>query len=271
MEDREEIVHKPYSKFRPRDKYKFFGLEMNFNFKSSLPYFAVIGIFFLSVYLLLMVFDAWIMPAMIHNRDMVKVPNVTGANLKSASSALKQRGLNFGISTEQYSEEYPPETVIMQVPAADIEVKVGRTVYLTLSKGKEKVSVPHLIGQHLNTARFELMKRGFQIGEITYEFSDLIAKDSIIKQSISSGKIVPYGEIVHLVVSKGSDAQVPVPSLIGHTLDEARDILSAKGFIIGNIQYNVSETFTSNTIIGQNPSQSELAPHGTRIDIVISK
>jgi len=271
MEDKENIVHKPYSKYRPRDDEKSFGFNMNFNFKSSLPFLTVLGVFFLSVFLLLLIFDAWIMPAMIHNREMVKVPHVTGSNLQSASATLKQRGLNFAVSTEQYSEEYPPETIIMQVPASDIEVKVGRTVYLTLSKGKETVSVPHLIGQHINTARFELMKRGFQIGEINYEFSDFIAKDSVIKQSIPSGRLVPYGEIVHLVISKGSDAQVPVPSLIGHTIDEARDILSAKGFIIGDIQYSISETFTPNTIIGQNPAKSELAPLGSRIDVVISR
>ncbi len=271
MEDREEIVHKPYSKYRPRDEEAFLGVKMSFNFKKSLPYLSVVGIFFLSIYILLLIFDAWIMPAMVHNREMVEVPNVTGANLKSASLALKQRGLNFAVSTEQYNEEYPHETVIMQVPASDIKVKVGRTVYLTLSKGKENVSVPHLIGQHLNTARFELMKRGFQIGEISYEFSDLVAKDSVIKQSLTSGKLVPYGEIVHLIVSKGPDTQVPVPSLIGHTLEEARDILSGQGFIIGEIQYSISETFTPHTIIGQNPAKSELAPLGARIDIVISR
>lgn len=263
--------HKPYSKYRPKDEYKFSGFNMKFDSKQALPYIYVTGIFLVSVYLLLVIFDAWIMPAMVHNRDLVKVPEVTGSNLRNASSILKQNGLNYAVSTQQYSEEFPPETVIKQVPNSSTEVKVGRTVYLTVSKGKEKVAVPHLIGLHLSTARFELMKRGFQLGEISYDFSDNIPKDSVMRQSKNSGQLIPYGQIIDLVVSKGSDAQNPVPVLLGHTLEEVKVILEEKGFVLGNVQYIGSETFTSNTVIGQSPSQTELATLGASIDVIVAK
>lgn len=263
--------HKPYSKYRPKDDDKLTMFNLNRDYKKLLPYLYVLGAFIMAVYLLLMVFDAWIMPTMVHNRDLVKVPDVTGDNLLSAASMLKERGLNYSISNHQYSEEHSPETVIKQVPSSSTEVKVGRTVYLTVSKGKETVSVPPVIGLHLSTARFELMKRGFQLGEISYEFSDNIPKDSVMRQSKSAGQLRPYGEIIDLVISKGSDAQIPVPILIGLTLEEAKQILNEKGFVIGNVQYNSSDTFTPNTVIGQNPGQTELAPTGAIIDVIVAK
>jgi serine/threonine-protein kinase len=271
MNEELDRQHKPYSKYRPKDDDKFSGFNMTFDTKKALPYLYVTGIFLVSVYLLLLIFDAWIMPAMVHNRDLVKVPEVTGSKLRNASSILKQHGLNYSVSTQQYSEEYPPETVIKQVPNSSTEVKVGRTVYLTVSKGKETVAVPHLIGLHLSTARFELMKRGFQLGEISYEFSDYIPKDSVMRQSKNSGLLIPYGQIIDLVISKGSDAQTPVPMLIGYTLEEVKAILSEKGFVLGEVQYMVSDTFTSNTVIGQSPGQSELAPLGASIDVIVAK
>jgi len=124
---------------------------------------------------------------------------------------------------------------------------------------------------HLSTARFELMKRGFQIGEITYDFSDYIPKDSVMSQSKNSGQLIPYGQIIDLVVSKGSDAQIPVPVLMGYTLEEVKAILEEKGFVLGDVQYIGSETFTSNTVIGQSPSQTELAPLGASIDVIVAK
>jgi beta-lactam-binding protein with PASTA domain len=59
--------------------------------------------------------------------------------------------------------------------------------------------------------------------------------------------------------------------LIGYTLEEVKAILSEKGFVLGEVQYMVSDTFTSNTVIGQSPGQSELAPLGASIDVIVAK
>lgn len=263
---------KPYSKYRKQDDKNFnFNFNMNFDARKLLPYGLVVFIFFMSLYLFFLLFDGIIMPSLIHSKDIIKVPDLSGKNLDEGIAIVANSKLAYKISHEVYSEEFPNRTIVKQVPYAGSEVKEGRTVYLTVSKGKETVSVPYMVGLPVGVARVELLKRGLELGEINYDFSETIGKDSIMAQSINSNKYVPYGSAVNIVVSQGSNARDPIPSLIGLWLDEVNAIIEANGFELGNINYVQSETFTPNTIVSQFPIQGELHPKGTRIDITISK
>lgn len=261
---------KPFSKYRKDDE-PGFKLNLNLNPKKSVPYLLVVFIFIMSLYLVFLLFDGIIMPAFVHNKDIVKVPDLTGKSIDEGSRILVNNHLAFKIAQEIYSEEYPPQTIVKQVPYIGMEVKEGRTIYLTVSKGKETVSVPYIINLTLNQARFELRKRGLEIGDIEYDFSDYIGRDSIMNQGVKAGSFLPYGSTVTITISQGSNSQMPIPALVGLKFEDIDAILSETGFILGNINYQSSETFTPNTIISQNPAQGELYITGTKIDITVSK
>jgi serine/threonine-protein kinase len=268
--DEKPVVHKPYSKYREAEKEPW-KLKFNFNSKASLPYFLMMLIFVLGLYFIFLLFDGIIMPSIVHSRDQVKVPELSGKGLSDGLTTLKQSNLSHKVAQEIYSEDYPPNTIVKQVPYGGSVVKEGRTVYLTVSKGKEMVSVPYLVSLPLSKARIELINRGLEIGEITYDYSETIGRDSIMQQNILPSKYVPYGSMVNIVVSQGSNSQEAIPSLIGLWQEDINLILEEAGFVLGSISYQASETFTPNTVISQFPIQGETHPKGTRIDVVVSK
>ena len=225
----------------------------------------------MSVYLIVLVIDNFVMNAIVHDREIVQVPNVSNKNLENAKQLLLSKGLQPKIKFEQYSENYPAGMVISQNPTANIEVKQSRPVYLVVSKGKEKVPVPSLIGKSLRDARFELMKRNLTVGEIFYQNNDYYGKDTVFAQSKAGGTMVPYGDAVSISVSNGSSAMIPVPVLIGQRLEEAEAILVESGFLLGTVTYQPNDTFQPNTVIEQSPAELELAAKGSYINIVVSK
>ncbi len=246
-------------------------MSEEFNYKKYLPYLLVAFIFIMSVYLILLVVDNFIMNSMVHDRETVKVPNVTNKIIDNAKKTLLANGLSPKIKFEQYSETYPAGMVISQNPNSNTEVKENRPVYLVVSKGKEKVPVPSLIGKSLKEAKYELMKRNLNIGEVFYQTHEYYGKDTVYSQSKPGGSMVPYGDVISLSVSNGSDMLIPVPVLIGQRLDEVEAILIQNGFKLGTISYQSSDTFQTNTVIEQFPTELELAEKGSYINIVVSK
>lgn len=266
----QEKIHKPYSKYRNKDNENF-GIKLNYDIKKLSPYLIILLIFFLSLYFVFLLFDGIIMPSIVHSRDLVKVPNLSGKSLDEAIIELQKNKLSYKVVQEIYSEEYPENVVVKHIPTSNLEIKEGRTIYLTLSKGKEMVAVPNLIGFPISIVRNELSKVGLELGEINYDNSEFIAKDTVMAQSISIGKMVPYGTSVNIVISLGSNIQISVPSLVGLRYDEVIELLQKTGLSIGEISYKQSETFTPNTIIGQDPEAGEFVDKSILINLIISK
>ena len=244
---------------------------MNEKIKKSLPYVAVTAGFILTVIILIVLLDKVIMPFLIHDKDTVKVPNFVGKELAEAEKMISANKLNIAKVIEQYSDKNQSGIVLNQSPKAGSEVKSGRTIYLSVSKGQETVIVPYMIGQPLRAARVNMKNKGLQIGNITYSSSDIYGTDTIISQAVLSGKNVPFGSSIDLVVSRGAEAQVKVPNLIGKRSDEAESILKESGLILGSQSPQKSDTYLPNTIINQSPESGELVAKGSKVNIVITK
>lgn len=239
--------------------------------KRILPYIIILASFVIGIILIVLMIDKIVMPVVVHDKPTVTVPEIKGKPLSQAISILKSKGLEYQVSSEQYSGDYPPETVINQVPVAGEEVKISRPIYVTLSKGKETVKVPWLKGLPVRKARVEAIQKGLQLGNITYEFSELFGKDTVIGQSKGPDSEVAYGYNLDIVVSKGSEKQSTIPNIIGLNLSEAEAKLAETGFIIGTITTKSSETYLPNTVIDQSPSAGEFGQVNSAIDIVITK
>lgn len=264
---------KPFSKYRDKedDYSNKFNFKLKLNPRRVLQYVLVGFIFLVTLYLFVLIFDSFIMPSFIHDKPVVEVPNLVGKSLDEASGELKKINLHLEIFNEQYSEEYPEETVIKQIPDPGSQVKEGRIVHLTLSKGMEKVPVPYLIGKPVRTARVELMKRGLKLGELEYSFSDEVAKDTIMKQQVSAGNYVPYGYEIDVTVSKGSEKNITIPNLVGLQLEQVELVLSQKNLTLGVIERMENETFTAGTVFKQEPQSGEFAEAGQPVNIFVSK
>ena len=221
------------------------------------------------MYLVYVAIDRILLPNIVSGSAIIEVPKITGMSYNSAQKVIKGKGLDIEVAKEVYNESLPVGSVVTQVPVAESVVKAGRCIFVTVSKGKELVQVPYITGLMPRAAKINLMKAGFEIGEVVYVFNDNIGKDIIISQSHKAGAKIPYGEKINLIISKGPEKQIKVPLLIGLSLVEATILLSESGLSVKNITYVPDGTYLSDIVIGQSPNPGEIVTPETLINITV--
>lgn len=236
-----------------------------------LSYAKVLIGFFLIAYITYAALDSWILPNAIHSKEMVLIPKVSGTHIDEAKDKLLRMDLLVEVTGEQFNAKVPPKTVIRQSPNPNTEVKAGRTVYLTISKGKQTVEVPYLIGKSVREAKVVLLNKGFKLKQVVFQNSETIPKDSIIKQNHKQGKFIPIGSEFVLTVSKGSENQILVPRLEGMAFEDMEDFLMVNGFVLGEVKYKQSDTYLPGAVIGQYPLPGETVPYNSTIDIIVAE
>jgi len=95
------------------------------------------------------------------------VPDVAGLDVEQATAALESVGLVVGGTSEGFSETVVAGLVLGSQPEVGTEVTAGDAVVLVLSKGRDLVKVPNVIGKTLLEATDALTKAGLQIGSVT--------------------------------------------------------------------------------------------------------
>ncbi|HOV92184.1 MAG TPA: PASTA domain-containing protein [Candidatus Kapabacteria bacterium] len=239
-------------------------------FKKLLPYLEVLAAFLGAVLIIFLIFDNWILPSVVKDRKIVKVPNVVGMPSSTAINLLNENGLEYAIVSQQNNETYPKDYVIKQVPAPGTEVKESRQVLLTLSKGKENTSAPNVIGQYESYARSMISNAELNVGNISYQKNDSIPKGIVISQNPPPNSTVSLNGYIDLVISEGAEEKVIIPDLTGKSLNDAENILSDIGLKVGDVSYIRSETFLPNTIVRQSPLPGENVVKGAAVNLVIS-
>jgi serine/threonine-protein kinase len=215
--------------------------------------------------------DRVILPEITSGEATISVPNVSGKSLDAAKLTIESKGLKIEVAKEVYSVDVRTGQIVNQLPASGSIVKKGRSIYVTVSKGKELVPVPYITGLLLRTAKINLMKAGLDIGDVTYDYSESIGKDTIISQSISPTTKVPYGEHVSVVISKGTDDQSKIPSLIGLSAADAKLLIEESGFVLGTTEYKSDATYLPDVVVGQFPHPGDIAAGATVVNITITK
>jgi serine/threonine protein kinase len=138
-------------------------------------------------------------------KEMVAVPDVTGASEDNASSAIEGAGLRVGKVTQQESGE-DPGTVIDQSPDAGESVAKGTAVDLTVAKG---VSVPDVTDQKKAEAQAALEAAGFTVNVRERTVTDPTQVNVVLDQTPAADEERPKGSPVTIVVGR---AATPTPS-----------------------------------------------------------
>lgn len=133
----------------------------------------------------------------------VKLPNVSGMTYESAYSALIKEGFTVS-KKEEYSSTVEEGYVISQDPAAADNIPVGSQIVLVVSKGKENVKVPNLLGLSEEEATISLVEAGLKLGNVNKINSDTFAVDKVCQQSIANGTYIAEGSTVDIWISLGA-------------------------------------------------------------------
>lgn len=211
-----------------------------------------------------------ILPFIIHSGKEITVPSLIGKDIKNGSALLAELGLQIQEVKEVYSGQAPAGIILNQNPLPNTVVREGRRLYITVSKGLEGDAMPNLVGKSLREAKILLMQQGLEVGLIHYEFSELVAQDRIMAQSVQYGAKISSGEQVSLTISKGQEAYT-VPTLIGSSLQDAELKITEAGFILGGTAKEHSETYLSGVVIAQDPPAGSMAAKDSPINLTISE
>jgi len=210
----------------------------------------------------------FLLPMIKPSADVV-IPELLGSTTEQARAIAEARGLLFIVGGEEESEKVLENTVCRQTPLPGSVVKNNSTITVFISKGSSKIIMPDLTRQGLSEATIKLSELGLRVGEVKSEEHAEIAKDKIIYTIPGAGASVREGDVITVVLSRGT-AVTDVPNLIGKSLSTATRIIGDKGFVVGNISYEVSTEFNVGIIIRQSPSSGRKVALGSTINLVVA-
>jgi eukaryotic-like serine/threonine-protein kinase len=155
------------------------------------------------------------------------VPPLVGTPAEDAGSVLEATRLSLGDVVEEFSEEVAAGQVIAVDPAEGIELRRGDAVSLVVSKGREPITVPAVVGRTVDQATAAIEEAGLEVSVAEAQFSGSVERGRVISQAPADGTLF-RGDTVTVVPSKGPET-VTMPELVGKQLDAARSELEALG------------------------------------------
>ncbi len=130
-------------------------------------------------------------------------------------------------------------------------------------------TVPRVARLTAATAQQALRNAGFSTTVGTAQFSDSVAKGSVIGTSPAIGSRVGKGSTVTLIVSKGAH-QASVPQVTGSSLAAAQSALRQAGLIPGKVVNQPSTTIQAGIVISTTPAAGQQWPVNKPVTLVVS-
>lgn len=197
------------------------SLLTNRFFWGGLAVFLLIGA---GLYLLV---DNLIMPVYTRQTETLTVPDVVQMPYEQASRLLQARNLEVERVVQRFNADLPRDAVVDQNPRANALVKPGRTVYLTVNSGQQKmVRVPSLKDLSVREAENRLVALGLRVAETLPDSIPHPHQNTVTRQEPAAGDSLAEGSSVRLWYSTGLGRDfASVPDVTGLSVDEAQQVL----------------------------------------------
>jgi beta-lactam-binding protein with PASTA domain len=133
-----------------------------------------------------------------------------------------------------------------------------------------RVTVPRVVGMSYEEAQKTLEGADLRIVHGDTKPDPALAPGLVILQNPAANAEVKEGRRVYVTIS-GGEVQVPVPSLRGRSMRDARFALERFGLKLGGVRFDTSDTFPENTIIDQSAATDTRLTKGMSVSITVSK
>ncbi len=195
----------------------------------------------------------------------VAVTDVVGEDFETAKRALENDGFTVADPVEETSDDVPKGEVISQTPEAGENADKGSEVELTVSSGRDQVTIPQLTGFSFSEAKslLESDKYGLKVKKNSQESS--APENEVINSNPPGGTEVDKGSTVTLLVSQG---QATVPQVVGMDIDDAEDAIKDAG-----LKSSVDEEPApqpEGIVTAQSVPQGQQRPRGSTIELTVS-
>ena len=198
------------------------------------------------------------------------IPDVSGMSETEAQNELEEAGFKV-TSSFQYDDSVESGKVISTTPEAGTKAEKGSTVTMLVSQGSNKKTVPDVRGMADATAQSTIKSYGFNVGTVTYDYSDSVEKGMVISQTVEPGTKASAGTSISITVSNGPkpEEKIEVQSFVGQQESALKSWASSKGLYTNISDSQYSDSYAKGCIISMTPSSGTVSKGGT-ISYVIS-
>jgi serine/threonine-protein kinase len=192
------------------------------------------------------------------------VPQVAGTSQDDAQQTLRDAGFKTKIET-QFSDTVPEGTVISTSPPAGRQATKGRTITVTVSRGREGVTVPGVVGNTSSGANDVLQGAGLSTKLEERESSK--PPGTVLEQDPPANSTVPPGSTITLIVAK-ERPQIPDVTTGNPTIEEATQTLEEAGYKVATTERQGDPTLVGR-VIGQSPEAGTRRSTGGTVTIAV--
>ena len=196
----------------------------------------------------------------------IVMPSLIGLSQADAVSTVQNLGVQDVTVVNAYSDDFAAGQVMLQSRGEGERVTDDATITLTVSLGSQWYELEDLTGRDASEAIAALAAAGVSDVQLEYMQSDL-PNGTVVSQSEAAGRASRDTAIVLQV----SGQSVPVPSLIGLTLEGAQAVIEAEGLNLGTVTEGESADAASGTVIAQSVTPYTQVLLGTAVNLTICK
>ncbi len=208
----------------------------------------------------------------VRSQPSTVVPDLVGKHVVAALELLSDLSLNTKVGGMEYNSNVPIHHVISQDPPPGTEIKPGRDVRITLSKGPETVVVPSLNGFTMEQARIVLEENGLSSGNIAHVYQAQIPEGVVLAHFPSPGKTIHRDRPVDLLVSLGRrPTDFLMPDLSGLSIDEAMQRIEKVNLSLDKVNGVSIKDRPLDTIISQSPAPGHRVIEKDAVSLTINR
>lgn len=172
---------------------------------------------------------------------------------------------------EEFNEKYPKGYVIQQSPEAGEEVKIGRTVTLTVSLGPQVYEMPDYTAMNMTGNDLQdylnKMNIGLHITQTKIE-DETVVRGYVVRTEPEMGEELTKNQNVTIYVSAGADK---MPDLLGKTQEDAQKMLDSMELDLKwTIEEEYSETVNKGCVISTDPEEGTILKEKQKITLTVS-
>ena len=204
------------------------------------------------------------------SKEDIQVPELVGLQRSEAQAKVEELKFKYAEGEEAFDKDVPAGCVISQDPAymPNYTIKEGSTITVIISKGRNIVVVPKVVGLKQEEAVAELEELDLLVN-IVEEYDKKVEAGYVIEQDIKKGEEIDAGETITIKVSKGIE-KVTVPNLTGKTESEAKKLIKENGLKLKNVEIGTDENQKDGVVIYQDLEANSEVEKDSYINITIN-
>ncbi len=189
----------------------------------------------------------WWLKCYTNHGESLQVPSYVGLSYREAAKKARSRDFDVFVNDSLYIPGKPPGEVVAQNPKPQSRVKVGRTIYFTVTKNNpDIIKMPELAGSDdydlysRKCSRLGLKPRILtRLADPKLSPNTIVAilyrGDTISPSEISRGVLVEMGATIDFIVSEQVNLTVYIPDCVCQTYDAARFLITSSNLNVGSV------------------------------------